>query len=105
MHMQNILYASYVVPRINISMALYYSSACIELSIFPCFLCACPCVVLLTLVPSSSGGEEVASTFEVSFSPLTGWTPAVCEECMTAASDRADMARIVFKVCKDSCIV
>lgn len=37
-------------------------------------------------------------TFEVSFVPLAGWTPTICEECMAAAHDRAEVAKSVFKV-------
>lgn len=37
-------------------------------------------------------------TFEVSYSPKAGWTPAVCEDCMAAASDRAETERSIFEV-------
>lgn len=49
---------------------------------------------------AAAGGSASASgvTFEVSYSASTGWTPDVCEECMTAASDRADVERSVFQV-------
>lgn len=43
-------------------------------------------------------GAGGGATFEVSFSASTGWTPAVCKECMAAASNRADMERSVFQV-------
>ena len=39
-------------------------------------------------------------TFEVCFVPLAGWSPTICEECMAAADDRAEVAKSVFKVCK-----
>lgn len=62
-----------------------------------------PVSPLLTLFPflpwlSREGGNGEAPTFEVNYSPLAGWSPTVCEECMAAAWDRADMARSVFKV-------
>ena len=44
-----------------------------------------------------SGGYSPV-TFEVSFVPHAGWTPAICEECMAAARDRAEVAKSVFKV-------
>ena len=43
-------------------------------------------------------GAGASCTFEVSFDPRSDWSPGVCEVCMAAASERANMARSVFKV-------
>ncbi|CAN0422088.1 unnamed protein product, partial [Ascophyllum nodosum] len=42
-------------------------------------------------------GAGASCTFEVSFDPRSAWSPGVCEVCMAAASERANMARSVFK--------
>ncbi|CAN0340213.1 unnamed protein product, partial [Laminaria digitata] len=47
--------------------------------------------------PAGAGGDSPVTTFEVSFVPLGGWTPTLCEECMAAAHDRAEVAKSVFK--------
>ncbi|CAM9923621.1 unnamed protein product [Ascophyllum nodosum] len=43
-------------------------------------------------------GAGASCTFEVSFDPCSGWSPGVCEVCMAAASERANIARSVFKL-------
>lgn len=47
---------------------------------------------------SGSGIGDGVVTFEVSYSVSMGWAPGICEECMAAASDRADVERSVFQV-------
>lgn len=43
---------------------------------------------------------DTTGTFRVSFSRGEGaWAPGVCEGCTKAASDRAERAKSVFKVC------
>ncbi|CAM9986673.1 unnamed protein product [Ascophyllum nodosum] len=42
-------------------------------------------------------GAGASCTLEVSFDPRSGWSPGVCEVCMAAAGERANLARSVFK--------